>query len=921
MKKRIIALFSVVILCVMLLASCDFGALLGGLKPGGNDRPGGGDGGNGGTTDDEPENLIYNKTSELYIIADPALDSEFVARFTDALSSYRTEMVDYAAVDSETHAHEVVIGNTDRAISKTALNRLERIDKSNDHEIRFLIYSNGSSIAIVWDEDDDNVARDAAMDFLCENYANNELVSPSKVLGSEKIDLIEYYSAKDEAYKNPLWAEFEKNYGRELANAYRQFYSIYSNNFILWIANLYDSDICVCVDLYGEAECSHTKYCGTAGWYYSNSARDNTGFLPDAESTMQALNCLVSAGLASQRDGTYLSVITEEMKKSISDFIYSLEEPNGYFYHPQWGIEFTDTKISRRARDLNWCCSMLDTFGRKPKYTTASGIKGEDAAGASAALTGGLGMGRLLSVSKAVAANGASYASHLQSLDSFKEYLGKLDLRNSSYHVGNELVSQTAQIQARDRQIGTEENPTPLMSCLIEWLNAAQNPETGTWDYKKPGDEGYADYYGTNGLLKISGIYMDHGVVMPHSREAAVSAANDIMNPAEIEAVVDLYNTWFAIREVTQNLRENGGDEGNKLADEIVAELRKMAPEAIRVSTEKISAFLKEDGSASYNRYYSSSTSQGCPTAVPNSVEGDVNGATIAVNGIIGNSTLALEVEKIPLFGETERYLFRNEIANLGPVIKNVYDTTVEPIDFEYDDVGIESPDLMIQHYDGNGTALVIEDPTGAGNGNVTEIVSYKGMGDSIRVPNQSNSSTMSTYIFEGDFYIDDITTYYPVQINLGRCYMLTFRLKSGAIQLWEASSNIGTSSKDEYLGVTVEKGKWFRLKIEYYCGTDESVRIKVYCDTDLSDGTDMTLCAVTDNYYDATGDKLINGTGTPSTEFYNTNIYVMSDASATMYIDNLMSYRSNLGYTAVTDPEEQPYINVDAPTESGAEN
>ncbi len=907
MLKRIFALLTVLLLAVSLLASCSF---LDRFKPGGGDTV---DGGNTGDTE-EPENLIFNKTSELYIIADPMLESDFVSQVYDKLMEFRENVVNYAAVDSPAHDHEIVIGNTDRPISKTAKSRLERIDKSNDDERIFLIYTDGSSIAVVWDEDEDNIVRDMAIKFLCENYLGDELITTSKVLKSETVNLYDYYTAKDEAFKAPLWENFEKNYGKELTTAYRQLYSIYSENCIVWLANLYDPDICVCVDLYGEEECSGTKYCGTGGWYYSNSARDTMGYLPDAESTNQALNFLVSAGLASQRDGKYLSVITEEMKKQIGDFVYALEEPNGYFYHPQWGIEFTDTKISRRARDLNWCCNMLTTLGRTPKYTTASGMKGEDAVEAAAPITGGLGMGTVLSVSKVVALSGDSYASHLQNLDSFKAYLDGLDLRNRSYHVGNELTSQTAQIQARDKQIGTDSDPTPLMDYLIDWLNKGQNPETGNWDWKKPGDPGYSAYYGTNGLLKISGIYTAHKVVMPYAREAALSATADITNSAPISAVVDLYNTWFAIRNVIENMRTNGTDADKAEADAIVAELRSIAPNAVRVSTEKIADFLKPDGSASYTKLYSSATSQGCPAAVPNSIEGDVNGSTIAINGIIGNSTLALEVDKVPLLGEAARYLFRKEIANLSPVNKADYNTTAEPIDFEYDDIGAESEDLTINHNGGRGTALVIADPTGSGKGNVTEIKSYNGIGDSIRIPNQANGAFMNTYIFEGDFYISSVTTDYPIQITLGSCYMLTVRVKNGELQLWESSSGNGTLSMDEYLGVKPERGKWFRLKVEYYYGTEDSVRIKVYCDTDLSDGTDMKLYAVTDNYYDPNGEKVLKGTGTPSSSFDNTHIYIMSSAEAEIYVDNLMSYRSKQGYSEVNDPNNQPYVNIDCP-------
>ena len=80
-----------------------------------------GGGGGQGDPPKETENLIYNATSELYVIIDPALGSELTSELLSELSGYRTEPVNYAAVDSEVHTHEIVIGNTDRAISKTAM--------------------------------------------------------------------------------------------------------------------------------------------------------------------------------------------------------------------------------------------------------------------------------------------------------------------------------------------------------------------------------------------------------------------------------------------------------------------------------------------------------------------------------------------------------------------------------------------------------------------------------------------------------------------------------------------------------------------------------------------------------------------------------------------------------------------------------
>ena len=901
MKKRVLIIFAAMMLAILSLVSCGKGKET--ENTGKNDTTG---------TEELSKNQIFSKSSELYLIYDPDIDGGVISEIAGEYDYLRDELIKYAAVDSEAHAHEIVLGNTDRQISKDAIGKIDRIDKNSDDELVYLVYSDGASVALVW-EDDDPAMASLALEHFIEKYIAAELTLSPGIVSSGCINVYDYYEEKDKKYQDEAWAAYEKKYGKEFSDAFRQLYAVYSPDCITWLANLYDPDICVCVDLYGLDECEGTKYCGTGGFYYSNSARDTMGYLPDVESTHQALNFLTSAGL----DSSYLNIISYEMKKQIGDFVYALEEPNGYFYHPQWGIEFTDKQITRRARDLSWATGVLSVLGRTPKYTTASGVKGEDATPSAASLYPRLGESRVTAVSRAVALSDA-YAAHLQDLDAFMEYLATKDLRNNSYGVGSELSSQCAQIKARDKQIGTPNDPTPLMSYLIEWLNAGQNPETGHWDYKKPGDVGYRDYHGTNGLLKISGVYSEAGVVMPYAREAAISAMADIVNPAEIGAVVDLYNTWFAIKNIINNLTECGGASGKAQAEEIRSELRAMAPEALLASRDKISAFLKEDGSASYLKNQSSPTSQGCPAAVPGTNEGDVNGATIAINGIIGNAAAALGVNKIKLFGDAEKYLFRKTVDNLSPITKAEGATAPEPITFDYEDVGVPSEELTYLGSE-KGSANVIADPTGKSDGNVVEIVSYPGEGDTVKIPLNDIPTLAKANVFEGEFCINETSSDYSVQLTLDACYMITFRPVTdesdpdyGKIRLVESSSATGTVSIDEYLGITVEKGEWFSLKVIYYYGNEDEVRIKVYADTDLTDDEGQKLYAVSDNYRNEAGNKVIFGTATPTTAFYISQIYVMSGEKLSMYIDNVNCYKANETYSPVLAQGEKPYFNID---------
>jgi hypothetical protein len=74
----------------------------------------------------------------------------------------------------------------------------------------------------------------------------------------------------------------------------------------------------------------------------------------------------------------------------------------------------------------------------------------------------------------------------------------------------------------------------------------------------------------------------------------------------------------------------------------------------IRNTTEKTKKFKKPDGSFGYTWDYSPYKSQGAPVAIPQTIEGDVNGGTIAVGGILGHMCVALGLEKIPIYSQED---------------------------------------------------------------------------------------------------------------------------------------------------------------------------------------------------------------------------------------------------------------------------
>ena len=69
--------------------------------------------------------------------------------------------------------------------------------------------------------------------------------------------------------------------GADIASALREMHALMTDGDVVsWFANLYDPE--------------------TGGFYYSNSARDTEGFLPDLESTRQTMSFFFSSGMANE---------------------------------------------------------------------------------------------------------------------------------------------------------------------------------------------------------------------------------------------------------------------------------------------------------------------------------------------------------------------------------------------------------------------------------------------------------------------------------------------------------------------------------------------------------------------------------------------------------------------------------------------
>ncbi len=639
-KKRYFTLLSLLLLIVLTLASCAVDET--DKKPDSGEQA-------------VVEDFIMESGSQVYIVLDK--DRSLPDELYDAIW-YATEK-DPILVDGSAPAgaHEIVIGKVEnREVSQKAYRELSNMELQDKGALYagYAIYSDGNSIGIAFDYD---VALDVAFDALL-----NEILVPDSggrvkmdagTDVSDYFDLNEKYNELSNRIRNDEYEALKNRIdtlgydGDAIVAAVKKLYSLYSPDAYVWLANLYDPDI--------------------GGFYYSVSARDTVGFLPDIESTNQALNFIINTGMQSNLNAN----LPKEISKQIVSFVQGLQSSeDGYFYHPQW-VEFVTTD-NRRGRDLTWAENTLGIFGANPLYDTPNGVKGTLGAPGSnsgAALTASLATPVSALVSKVSKVTPAA-ADYLESDAAFLKYLNSFDWASGSYEPGNTIAAQAKQIKAKGR-----------MDVCINFLNNLQNPETGMFESFPPG---YSDE-AVNGFLKVSAVYIEGGYAIPNAKNAAKTCIDTLTSDTPAGTVCWVYNVWFALDNIINSLNgDKASGDDKALAASIRDELLTNAAEYIEVGAEKYAPFRKEDGSFSFTPDATSAFSQGMPVAIQGMNEGDVNATNISIAGIAGYlfNALGLRDYQPSIYTKYDWYQFEELLSSMGTIIKtrfNMYNAA----DFE----------------------------------------------------------------------------------------------------------------------------------------------------------------------------------------------------------------------------------------------
>ncbi len=545
----------------------------------------------------------------------------------------------------------------------------------------------------------------------------------------------------DEQNRAKQWTALESalvtklGYSRDnavaICNELKNLYTLYGTEMVEWAASLYSK---------GYMDIENGIWAG--GFYASTAGRDAFGYGPDLQSTVQLLRFLQQSGIISSISND----IPEWMQIEMVYFAKSLQDENGYFYHPQWGKEFTDTKISRRGRDLGWGTSLLSYFGAQPEYDTPNSVRGDgmsadeylESLGISkptsySSLTsylGGSATDRVRSV-VLVSSDTDSSTAYLATNTAFIDYLLTViepGMRTNQYGTGNIINATTGQISYYSNLNGVyayaegDEALTAgataadymrfdgmtMNEMLMDVLLNTVNPVTGLYGgYNSDGRwSDTLNFSHSNGFFKVISIFNSRGVAYPEAARAAVSLIDNLTNPdlPSTGNACDVYNVWNAINSLDSNsaastivyaiitdtavtvASENDeGAEAMTVTDFIAKSLEIRGADAVRITFDKIKGYKKSDGAFSHSYTSGGTNHQDCPIAPAGNNVGDVDATCIASTGLVRSLFDAFNMGSYrpSFFGEADYMRFIDKIESMAPIRKANSEILIE--DFEDD--------------------------------------------------------------------------------------------------------------------------------------------------------------------------------------------------------------------------------------------
>lgn len=446
---------------------------------------------------------------------------------------------------------------------------------------------------------------------------------------------------------NSKWAEIESAATPEVVAALKNLHNYYDGQGILrWAAGLYDPEI--------------------GGFYYSNSARDNDGYLPDLESTQQILGVIGGIGAWQDRN----SALPEDIKARICAFVKSTQcESDGYFYHEQWPKGREKLQTDRYGRDMGWATGLLSSFtvnGEKqyPLYCAPNGVKCACHSGTDERCKFPDAVSHVVSDSAnpTPAVNHPDYSSREAFSAWLEEYNADIKIASGRAHNLAALKEEIAQHGYAD--VVLDHLDRVQAELFDEQISLGIEP-TGLWQTN-------INYQLVWGLLKYMVYYNHHIFGRPINMKYVPYIVRSCIKVTALEAngnyrMNDMFNQWNSINWLIDNVRRFHGDAAVSVIYDIV---RENAAELIEHTLKKITPFKMEDGSFAYESHgISMKRIYGVPISM-GVREGDVN-AVACCHAMYKAVFFCLGFKPVPLCDHSDGVAFVEMLKNAKVPEKN----------------------------------------------------------------------------------------------------------------------------------------------------------------------------------------------------------------------------------------------------------
>ena len=802
---------------------------------------------------------VYEKGSTVYLVS---ADDErsLIVPFIGALSELDINVS--VSVDGEKR-NEIIVGNSKaRAASTAAYALLEKMPKSSYFNARYLVYSSGGKIAIAYDFNEYTPI--SALEYITDTLVNSIIgdgdfvALPEGVVCSGYVDLISEQKKLDEAELEVAWAKVKSQTSAEIYEAFRTLYTIYDDKLIEWYANLYDPNV---------------------GAYYETASRKaKEGYLPEPEATVQAMRFLENSGMLNGL-GKYQDNVPLLMRYSIVYYCKSIQDPNGYFYDPQY------SKNTSNGRDLSWCTNMLSLFGSAPVYDTpngysgdgitadeywdglvASGLVSEDTLrplnlakmkeeNGNGKLTASLGADVSEAVSNIILT--ATTSDYLSDYIAYIDYLNSIDVDANPYVGCGVMNSIYTQVKVQSDVLFKKQGAfvfeesmgekyrmydgMNLKEITIAYYSSKINPETGMCGKPSSLNPRGTEYIFTNGFFKIIPVYNSFGVAYPAAEAAAETLLLGIVSDeATTQNICDVYNVWAALSDLKSNIKKYADAKTRTTVLALIDEgISEKGAEAILKSYEKMEKYKMTDGG------FASSTL---------ATESNVDAIGKPTSGMVAPMFSLVGAERVPMYTRYQLMQYFDILLSLERTEKVYFKPLAKVLTFE------DMPDTSQLYLNSATAELSIE----AGKGGDPALLINKNVNKNqtiVDITLMDEVKNPTGIIFETDIKISNVINSNPIAISFGprggghanRAYRFHFDFKAAegsaiAMQEVQWSGSGSTFNRIGSFSTPAKVGEWFNLRIEY--DTDDlsatgSPETRVY----IND----TLVYVTTQVYSAT--------------------------------------------------------------------